>query len=201
MAAKESIKGTIENVVYYNEETDYAVLEVSLTLGLYVTAVGTMPIPAEGECVVLNGKWGYHKEFGKQFVIESFEKTLPADVEGILQYLSSHVVKGVGPTTAKKIVDRFGSDTFDVIEHNPEWLVDIPGITMKKAAAISESFREHNGLRGVIMFCKDWAFPRRRRSIRSSAPVPSDSSPKIRIYSVKMSAVFRFPRQTSLQCR
>lgn len=150
------LKGTIENIVYYNQDTDYAVLEITANDGLLVTAVGTVPIPAEGECVLLRGKWGYHKEFGRQFVIENFEKMLPIEIEGILQYLSSHVVKGVGPTTAKKIVDRFGADTFEVIENHPEWLADISGITMKKAAIISESFREQNGLRGVMMFCKDY---------------------------------------------
>ena len=152
----EVLKGTIENVIYYNDGNDYAVLEISLENNLIITAVGTMPIPFEGECVVLRGRWGYHKEFGKQFVIESFEKTLPKETEGILQYLSSRTVKGVGPATAKKIVNRFGQDTFDVIENHPEWLADIPGITMKKAAAISESFLEQNGLRDVVMFCKDY---------------------------------------------
>lgn len=152
----ELLKGTIENVVYYNDGNDYAVLEISLENKLVITAVGTMPVPFEGECVELRGKWGYHKEFGKQFVIESYEKTLPKGTEGILQYLSSRTVKGVGPITAKKIVERFGEDTFDVIENHPEWLADIPGITMKKAAAISESFLEQNGLRDVVMFCKDY---------------------------------------------
>ncbi len=160
MKAKESaevIRGTIENVVYYNDENDYAVLEISCTdTNLLITAVGTMPIPFAGENVILKGSFGYHKEFGKQFVIESFEKTLPEEVEGILQYLSSRTVKGVGPSTARKIVDRFGKDTFEVIEMHPEWLADIPGITMKKAAAISESFCEQNGQRDVVMFCKDY---------------------------------------------
>ena len=148
----EILKGSIENVVYYNDTNDYAVLEILLENKLIITDVGTMSIPFVGECVILRGKWGYHKEFGKQFVIESYEKTLPMETEGILQYLSSRTVKGVGPVTAKKIVERFGADTFDVIENHPEWLADIPGITMKKAAAISESFLEQNGLRDVIMF-------------------------------------------------
>ena len=152
----ETLKGTIENVIYYNDGNDYAVLEISLENNLIITAVGTMPIPFAGECVVLQGRWGYHKEFGKQFVIESYEKTLPRETEGILQYLSSRTVKGVGPATAKKIVERFGSDTFDVIENHPEWLADVPGITRKKAAAISESFMEQNEVRGVVMFCKDY---------------------------------------------
>ena len=152
----ETIKGVIENVVYYNDGNDYAVLEIVDEKDLLITAVGTVPLPFEGENVILTGKWIYHKEFGKQFAIETCEKTLPAGVEGILQYLSSNTVKGVGPVTARKIVNRFGEDSFDVMENHPEWLADIQGITMKKAAAISESFRETNGLRSVVMFCKNY---------------------------------------------
>ena len=81
LSGNETVSGTIENVVYYNEETDYAVLEISDENGLLITAVGTVPIPAEGEYVSLRGKWGYHKEFGKQFVIENFEKTLTFTVK------------------------------------------------------------------------------------------------------------------------
>lgn len=110
----------------------------------------------EGERVTLKGHWSYHKEFGKQFCFDAYEKNLPDEVEGILQYLSSSTVKGVGPVTALKIVNRFGIDTFDVIENHPEWLTDISGITMKKAAVISESFREQTGIRTVMMFCKDY---------------------------------------------
>lgn len=152
----ETIKGTIENIVYRNESNDYTVLEISDESGLLITAVGIIPMAHEGEVVVLCGHWTYHKEFGKQFAFETFEKTLPAEVEGILQYLSSSTVKGVGPVTALKIVNRFGVDSFDVIENHPEWLTDISGITMKKAAIISESFREQTGIRGVMMFCKDY---------------------------------------------
>ncbi len=152
----ETVRGIIQNVVYYNEGNDYAVLEISDENDLLITAVGNVPIPFEGENIVITGRWGYHKEFGKQFMIETYEKTLPKETEGILQYLSSRTVKGVGPATAKKIVERFGKDTFEVIETHPEWLADIPGITMKKAAAISESFLEQNGLREVVMFCKNY---------------------------------------------
>ena len=78
----EILKGSIENVVYYNDSNDYAVLEVLLENNLIITAVGTMPIPFEGECVILRGRWGYHKEFGKQFEIVSYEKTLPSETDG-----------------------------------------------------------------------------------------------------------------------
>lgn len=154
--ANEKISGKIENVVYHNEKNDYTVLEISDSDNNLITCVGVMPLAFEGERVSLNGRWTYHKEFGRQFEFFSFEKELPDDVDGILQYLSSRTVKGVGPVTALKIVNRFGSETFDVIENHPEWLTDIQGITMKKAAAISESFREQSGIRGVMMFCKDY---------------------------------------------
>ena len=158
-SAKEKLSGKIENVVYRNEMNDYTVLEISIDNDLLVTAVGIMPLAFEGEEVILSGHWTYHKEFGKQFNFDSFEKNLPKEVDGILQYLSSRTIKGVGPVTAVKIVNRYGLDTFDVIENHPEWLADIPGITMKKAAQIAESFREQTGLRGVMMLCKDHISP------------------------------------------
>lgn len=152
----EILKGIIENVVYRNEQNEYTVLDVVDSDDNLVCAVGVIPMASEGEHVVLYGRWVYHKEYGKQFAFDNFEKTLPEDEDGILQYLSSGTVKGVGPVTALKLVNRFGEQTFEVIEHHPEWLTDIPGITMKKAAAISKSFCEQSSLRGVMMFCKDY---------------------------------------------
>ncbi len=152
----EIISGTIDGVVYRNDSNDYTVLEISTESGELITAVGIIPSPGEGEMVTLSGQWVYHKEFGKQFSFESYEKTLPKEIDGIIQYLSSGTIKGVGPVTAVKIVNRYGTDTFDVIENHPEWLADIPGITQKKAAAISESFRSQTELRNVMMFFKDY---------------------------------------------
>ena len=152
----EAVKGIIENVVYRNENNDYTVLEIVDEANELITAVGIIPMAFEGENVSLTGHWTYHKEFGRQFSFDAYEKHLPKEVDGILQYLSSSTVKGVGPVTALKIVNRFGPESFDVIENHPEWLADIPGITMKKAAIISESFRQQTGIRGVMMFCKDY---------------------------------------------
>lgn len=149
----EQIRGTIESIVYRNENNGYTVMEVSDGDNNLITAVGVIPMAFEGERVVLNGYYTFHKEFGRQFAFESFEKSLPEEADGILQYLSSRTIKGVGPVTALKIVNRFGTESFDVIENHPEWLADIPGITPKKAKAISESFREQTGMRGVMMFC------------------------------------------------
>ena len=152
----EKIAGVVENVVYRNENNDYTVFEIIDEENRLVTAVGIIPQVSEGETVVLEGQWTYHKEFGKQFSFVSYEKSLPKEIDGIIQYLSGKAIKGVGPITAVKIVNRFGMDTFDVIENHPEWLTDVSGITRKKAAAISESFRAQSELRGVMMFFKDY---------------------------------------------
>lgn len=152
----ENISGVVQNVVYRNESNDYTVFEILDDDNNLVTAVGIIPSVSEGECVVLGGQWAFHREFGKQFSFVSYEKSLPKEIDGIIQYLSSKTIKGVGPVTAVKIVNRFGMDTFDVIENHPEWLTDISGITMKKAATISSSFREQTELRGVVMFFKDY---------------------------------------------
>ena len=136
----ETISGRIENVVYRNESNDYTVLEISTEDNDLLTAVGIIPMAFEGEDVILKGSWTYHKEFGKQFAFDAFEKTLPKEVDGILQYLSSRTVKGIGPVTALKIVNKYGTDSFDVIENHPEWLADIPGITLKKDSEIAAAF-------------------------------------------------------------
>ncbi len=150
------LEGSVEGIVYRNENNDYTVLDILTADSELITAVGTLPMTFEGEQIELVGRWTFHKEFGRQFAIESYEKRLPEEADGILQYLSSRTLKGVGPVTALKIVNRFGTDSFDVIENHPEWLVDIPGITMKKAAAISESFREQSGVREAMIFFKDY---------------------------------------------
>ncbi len=150
-----SLHGVIENVIYRNDNNDYTVLEI-VAEGEAVTATGTMPMGAVGECVTLFGDYTYHREFGKQFAFTSYEKSLPSEEEGIIQYLSGGSLKGIGPVTAVKIVNKFGKDTFDVIENHPEWLSDIPGITRKKAKSISESFRGQADFRQVMDFFQDY---------------------------------------------
>ena len=156
LSLMEKISGVVENIVYKNENNDYTVFEIADEDNRLITAVGIIPMVNEGETVILEGQWTYHKEFGKQFSFVGYEKSLPKEIDGIIQYLSGKTIKGVGPITAVKIANRFGMDTFDVIENHPEWLTDISGITRKKAIAISESFRAQNELRGVMMFFKDY---------------------------------------------
>lgn len=162
-AGLETVSGIVERVVYSNEENGYTVCEVA-SVGsdgedILVTLVGTMPFIAVSETVKACGKWVVHPSFGKQFSVEFYEKELPANETAILRYLSSRTVKGIGPSSAKKIVERFGQDTFDVLENHPQWLEEIPGISPEKAEKISESFEQQFGVRSVMMFCRDFVGP------------------------------------------
>ena len=150
------LTGTVEGIVYQNKLNDYTVLDLGTDEGELVTAVGTMPYVGEGERVRLFGEWTRHSEYGEQFSVTAVEKILPTGANEILKYLSGRNVHGIGPVTALKIVNRFGDDTFDVIEQHPEWLSDIPGISRKKAAEISESFREQAGIRELMVFCQNY---------------------------------------------
>ena len=149
----EKIEGTIEEVVYHNEENGYTVLILECEGEEEpITAVGELPFAAEGERITAMGRWTVHATYGRQFRIEYYEKELPEGKEAMLRYLSSRSVKGIGPATAQKIVEVFGEETFEVIEKNPEFLSRINGISAKKAKEIGESFRAQFGMRSVMMF-------------------------------------------------
>ena len=150
------ISGSVEGIVYANEENGYTVCDMGTSDDELITVVGIMPYLSEGEKITVYGHWEHNSRYGRQFKVEQYEKELPADDNAILRYLSSRTIKGLGPKTAIKIVEAFGSDSFDVIENHPEWLSDIPGISRKKAEEISESFKEQSGMRSVMMFFRDY---------------------------------------------
>ena len=150
-----TVSGSVETVIYRSEKSDYTVIELLAEGGELVVAVGSMPYIAEGEEAVLTGTWTRHAEYGKQLLVDNYEKRLPHGAAAILKYLSSRTVKGVGAATAIKIVERYGDDTFDVLENHPDWLADIPGISRKRAKEIHESFCEQAGIRSLMMFCRD----------------------------------------------
>ena len=150
-----TVAGSVETVIYRSDKSDYTVIELLTEEGELVVAVGSMPYIAEGEEAVLTGTWTRHAEYGKQLLVDNYEKRLPQGAAAILKYLSSRTVKGVGAATAIKIVERYGDDTFDVLENHPEWLSDIPGISRKRAREIHESFCEQAGIRSLMMFCRD----------------------------------------------
>lgn len=150
------LEGLVEEVIFTNEENGYTILVISIEKNEFVTAVGIMPYVGEGESLKLYGKWVHNAKYGRQFSVSSYEKVMPSDAAAILRYLASGAIKGIGPKTAQKIVDIYGTDTFDVIENHPEWLSEISGITPKRAREIGESFRKSAGMRGAMMFFREY---------------------------------------------
>ncbi|MBE6685641.1 MAG: ATP-dependent RecD-like DNA helicase [Ruminococcaceae bacterium] len=153
------IEGTVEHIVYTNEETGYTVCDIAIGEAELYTIVGIMPYLAEGEIIKALGNWQLHQNFGKQFKVEYYEKQLPSTAQAIYRYLASRTVKGIGAVMARRIVDKFGEDTFDVLEHHPDWLSEINGISEKKAKEIGENFKTQFGIRTVMMFCREFFGP------------------------------------------
>ncbi|MBR5680874.1 MAG: hypothetical protein IKX19_09505 [Clostridia bacterium] len=155
----DTVSGIVDSIIYQNEENGYTVCEIEDTHGEPVTLAGIIPYLTEGDKITAAGQWVTHPQYGRQFKVESYEKVLPAEEDDILRYLASGAIKGIGPRTAQRIVDKFGTDAFEVISDHADWLTDIPGISQKKAADISERFRAMSGARAVMMFCRDFFTP------------------------------------------
>lgn len=150
------LTGSIEHVIYANEDNGFAICDLGTEGGDLITITGTIPYVGEGDSVTVYGKWVHNPKYGRQFRVESCERQMPADANSMLRYLASGAIKGVGPKIAQRIVDEFGDDTFDVIEHHPEWLANITGISRKSAKAIGEDFAEKAGIRSAMMFFRDF---------------------------------------------
>ncbi len=149
------LKGTVEHIIYCNEDNGYTVMDIGLEDDV-ITACGILPYIAEGDAVILWGSWVHNPKYGRQFKVEQYERDMPADAAAILRYLSSRTVKGIGPKLAARIVEAFGDETLDVMENHPEWLADLPGISRKKAAEIAEDFRAKAGIRSAMLFFRDY---------------------------------------------
>ncbi|MBR7181510.1 MAG: AAA family ATPase, partial [Clostridia bacterium] len=151
----ERLSGSVEGIVYQNEENGYTVLDFGTEQNELVTLVGTLPYVAEGDEMVVFGKWVHNPKYGRQFVVEEYEKSLPSSAAAILRYLAAGAIKGIGPKKAQRIVDLFGEDTFDVMENHPEWLTQVSGITRKAAMEIAEEFKRQSGVRSAMLFFRD----------------------------------------------
>lgn len=151
---KTSVSGTVDNVIYQSNDTGYTVCMLDCD-GEPVTVVGTLPYIAEGDRITAYGEFVTHPVHGRQLRCDYFERTMPESSSDILRYLSSGAVRGIGPKTAARLVEKFGEDTFDVIENHPDWLTQVSGISPKRAATVSQSFAEMSGVRNVIMFCRN----------------------------------------------
>lgn len=150
------ITGSIEHVIYANEENGYAICDMGTDANDLITITGVLPYVGAGDTVAVWGRWVHNPKYGRQFKVEQFERQLPADRASILRYLSSSTIKGIGPKTAQRIVDEFGDETFDVIENHPEWLASIHGITPKRAREISEEFSKQSGIRSAMLFFREF---------------------------------------------
>jgi len=149
----EHLEGNVERVTYYSEETGYAVIRLA-TPGQpdLVTVVGHLPEVQPGERLRLEGAWSTHPQYGRQFKAERCEQVLPATAEGIRRYLGSGLVRGVGPVTAKRIVARFGAETLQILDEEPERLREVEGVGPKRAAAIVRAWEEQKEIRRVMLF-------------------------------------------------
>ncbi|MBR3836597.1 MAG: ATP-dependent RecD-like DNA helicase [Clostridia bacterium] len=146
-----TVEGEVEDVVFQSDETGYTVCTIEWEREP-VTLVGTLPSLMVGDAIRAMGQWVNHPTYGKQFKVSYFEKSMPADENAMLRYLSSRAIRGVGPKLARRIVERFGESTFEVLEHNPDLLSDVQGISPRKAREISAAFREQFGVRNIMMF-------------------------------------------------
>lgn len=148
------LEGTVENIVYKNTLNGYCVFEMSVSSGDYdeVVCTGNVPAVAVGETIKVVGSFTVHHTYGRQLAVELYEKTAPSTESGMIKYLGSGVIRGVREKTARKIVERFGADTFDVIADYPEKLTEIKGLSLERAMSISAVFHEQAQMRRVIVY-------------------------------------------------
>jgi exodeoxyribonuclease V alpha subunit len=145
------VSGSVETVIYENPETGYAVFELD-SGGDLIPVAGVIGAVSEGEEVLLRGTYKTHPKYGEQFSAVSCEKKLPSDVAAVRKYLASGVFKGIGKTLAKRLTEAFGAEIFEVIENTPERLIEVEGITKKKAADIAETYTKVYGLNMLSVF-------------------------------------------------
>ena len=142
------LTGEITSIIYQNEINSYTIAEMYVDEidgkeDNLITIVGYLPFVVEGDELKIVGKFVEHKEYGRQFKVDTFEKLMPQTLEALERYLGNGMIKGVGPATARKIINTFGEDTINVIKFQPLKLSQIKGITKEKALEIAESFIEH----------------------------------------------------------
>ena len=149
------LTGIIEEIVYRNDDNSYtvAVLDVH---GEPITAVGKFPPISEGENVEVSGEFIKHSKYGEQFAVKTIKVSTPTSAEGIIRYLSSGLIKGIGPITAFNIVAKFGKDTLDIMEFNPSKLAEVRGISARKAMEIGEAFADIKKMQNSIIFLQQY---------------------------------------------
>lgn len=147
------LRCVVERITYQNADNGYMVLKCAVKNAQdLVTVVGIMPDTHVGSVLALEGVWKVDAKYGRQFSVEKFEETLPATVYGIEKYLGSGLIKGVGPKFARRIVEKFGKDTLDVIEENPDALIEVEGIGRVRVERIRKSWEEQKEIKNIMLF-------------------------------------------------
>lgn len=149
------IQGTIEDIVFHNEENGYIIAHLNDNKE-HITVVGVVPYIIEGQNLKLTGEWVNHPQFGKQFKIAHYEEVIPSSIAGIEKYLASGVIQGIGPITAKKIVQRFGENTMNVLDNEIERLKEIDGVGQKKIELICESYSKQREVKNIMIFLQTY---------------------------------------------
>ena len=152
-------EGVVQSVIFQNAENGYTVLRLATEEGGLITVVGCIPCLAPGEHLAVSGVWETHPQHGEQLKALEVERQLPEDAEEIESYLSSGICKGVGPATARRIVEAFGPRTLDILEQQPLRLTEVRGLTEKKAREIAAGFHQHMGLRRLMAFLAQYELP------------------------------------------
>ncbi|WP_327414103.1 SF1B family DNA helicase RecD2 [Streptomyces sp. NBC_01233] len=148
------VEGVLERITYANEESGYTVARVDTGRGSgdLLTVVGSLLGAQPGESLRMEGRWGSHPQYGKQFAVENYKTVLPATIQGIRRYLGSGLIKGIGPKIADRIVEHFGTDTLDVIEAEPKRLIEVPGLGPKRTKLIGAAWEEQKAIKEVMVF-------------------------------------------------
>lgn len=148
----EKTEGTVENIIFQSDDKRFCVFRMKCASDGMITAVYHGAAPFMGEMIRVTGEWISHPRFGRQFNITGYQSVMPDSAEGVERFLSSGAVRGVGKTTASRIVEFFGKDTLEILGKNPERLAEIPGIGAKKAEIIGKSYSEISDLREIMLF-------------------------------------------------
>ncbi|MEM7175757.1 MAG: ATP-dependent RecD-like DNA helicase [Chlamydiota bacterium] len=148
----DQITGLVDSIVFVSEETGFTVARLKSCSRELISIVGTMPGVAPGETIQCYGLWKHHAKHGRQFEVDRYELSAPADLYGIRKYLESGLVKGIGPTYAQRIVDQFGLDTLHVIDKEPHRLEEVEGIGKKRFQSILACWEEQKAIREVMIF-------------------------------------------------
>ena len=171
------IKGQISEIIYQNEVNSYTIAEFETDEELIVI-VGYLPFINKGDSLKLVGNFINHPDYGRQFKIQTFEKIMPETLEALEKYLAGGIIKGVGPATAKRIVDKFGEETIAVLKFEPERLANIRGISKGKAEEISEEFNEKWDLWQIVGFLEKFGITG-QNSKKVYEKLGQDAIPKI----------------------